>query len=215
MKRTLPPILFLSAVAAFGSVAQAQTSYEIGALALATAYRDAGVKSGPSIGSIGFQPGFSGGAFIGQTMSHRLGGELRYIYAQNDLKLSSGGAETAFAGRSHVIHYDLLVYATGRHAHVRPYVAGGGGVKFYQGTGVEQAFQPLSNLAILTKTNEALPTVDFGGGIRFQASRRTSFRVEFRDYITKVPKVFAAAPGAKISGLLHQWMPAFGISWTF
>ena len=94
-------------------------------------------------------------------------------------------------------------------------MAGGGGLKFYQGTGAEQAFQPLSNLALLTKTNETLPTVDFGGGVKFHVSRRTAISVEFRDYITKVPKVFAAAPGASISGVLHQWVPAFGISWTF
>ena len=46
-------------------------------------------------------------------------------------------------------------------------------------------------------------------------SRNAILRIEFRDYLTKVPKVFAASPGARISGLLHQWVPAIGISWTF
>ena len=109
-----------------------------------------------------------------------------------------------------------MIYAAGRDAHIRPYFAGGGGLKYYQGTGTEQAFQPLSNLALLTRTNEALPMGDFGGGIKFRPTGRMTFRVELRDYITKVPsKVLAASPGARSSGIFHQWAPAFGVSWTF
>ena len=211
----LPPSLLLIPVLSLGLTAQAQSNFEIGGLALATAYNSAGVKSGPSLGSIGFQPGPSVGGFLGQNLSERIGGEVRYLYAQNNLKLSSGGAQTTFSGRSHIVHYDLLLSPVRRRARIRPYVAGGGGLKYYQGTGTEQAIQPLSNLAILTKTNETLPTVDFGGGVKIRTSSRMTFRVEFRDYITKVPKVFAASPGAKISGILHQWVPAFGVSWTF
>ena len=214
MHKTLLPLSFFL-IFGLAVTAQAQQSVEFGGLVLGTVYRSTGVKSGPTIGSIGFQPGPSVGAFVGQTMSNHFGGELRYLYAQNDLKLSSGGAQTTFAGRSHVVNYDLLVYAAPRRARVRPYAAFGGGVKYYQGTGTEQAFQPLSNLALLTKTSEALPTADFGGGIKIHTSRHTTFRVEFRDYITKVPKVFTASPGASISGIFHQWVPAFGISWTF
>lgn len=215
MRKHIPQVALVISVLALAGVAAAQTSMEIGALALATAYRSAGVKSGPTVGSIGFQPGPSAGAFLGQTMSNHFGGELRYLYAQNDLKVRSGGTEATFSGRSHVVNYDLLVYATPRNSKVRPYVAAGGGIKFYQGTGAEQAFQPLSNLALLTRTSEALPTADFGAGIKIRASRRTTFRLEFRDYITKVPKVFAASPGAQFSGILHQWVPAFGVSWAF
>ncbi len=214
MKRT-SPLLFVMILSAAGSTLQAQRSYEVGALALATAYRNAGVRSGPAIGSIGFQPGPSFGAFLGQNMSDHFGGEIRYLYAQNDLKVTSGGTEAKFSGRSHSIGYDLLVFATGRRSRIRPFVAAGGGLKYYQGTGAEQPFQPLSNLAILTRTNDTLPAVDFGGGVKIQASRHTVFRVEFRDYITKIPKIFAASPGANISGLMHQWVPAFGVSWTF
>ncbi|MBI3695950.1 MAG: outer membrane beta-barrel protein [Acidobacteria bacterium] len=214
-KNFLPPWLLLIFFFGLALAARAQTSFEIGALAGGAAYRNAGVTSGSTSGSVGFKPGFSVGGFLGQSMSDHLGGELRYLYSQNDLKLSSGGSEATFSGRSHLIHYDLMVYAAGRQSHVRPYVAGGGGLKFYQGAGTEQAFQTLSKLALLTKTNEALPTVDFGGGVKIQAAGRMMFHLEFRDYITKVPKIFAAAPGAKISGIFHQWMPAVGISWAF
>ncbi|MGH7752070.1 MAG: hypothetical protein ACREN5_04575, partial [Gemmatimonadales bacterium] len=150
MKR-IASLLLLAPLSGLLFPARGETRIEVGGLALLTAYRSTGVSSGPTVGSIGFQPGPSFGAFIGQTGSGRFGGEIRYLYAMNDLKLSSGGTETEFSGRSHIVNYDLLIYATKRDSRIRPYLAGGGGVKVYQGTGTEQPFQPLSNLALLTK----------------------------------------------------------------
>ena len=208
------PLLFLAPLG-LGLPAVAQTRVELGGLALITAYRSADVRSGPAIGSVGFQPGPSAGGFLGQTMGDHFGGEIRYLFSRNDLELSSGGREARFSGRSHIVNYDVLVYATGRRARIRPFAAFGGGLKRYQGTGTEQAFQPLSNLALLTKTSETLPTADFGGGVKIHLNRNAALRVEFRDYITSVPRVFEPSPGAKISGLLHHWVPAVGFSWTF
>ena len=213
MTKNTFPLLLLAPLGLLGPAAA--QNFEVGGLALVTSYRDAGVKSGPSVGAVGFQPGPSAGGLLGQNMGEHFGGEIRYLFAQNDLKLSSGSAETKFGGRAHIMNYDVLVYATGRRARVRPYAAFGGGLKRYEGTGVEQAFQPLSNLALLTKTKQTLPTADFGGGVKFHLSRNTALRVEFRDYLTEVPRVFEASPGAKISGLLHHWVPAIGFSWTF
>jgi hypothetical protein len=209
-KHPLIPLFFL-----VPATLLAQDRYEIGGLALVTAYRAADVNNGPAVGSVGFQPGPSAGGFLGQTMGERFGGEIRYLFGQNNLKLSAAGTEAKFSGRSHIVNYDVLVYATGRSARIRPYAAFGGGLKRYQATGTEQPFQPLSNLALLTKTSETLPTADFGGGVKVQLRRNAALRVEFRDYLTQVPRVFEPSPGARISGLLHQWVPAVGLSWTF
>jgi len=215
MKRfPLFPLLF-AAPLSFSVPAVGQNRVELGGLALVSAYRSADVRSGPAIGSIGFQPGPVGGGFIGQNMGNRFGGEIRYLFAQNQLQLQSGSGAAKFAGRSHIINYDFLIYATGRRARVRPYAAVGGGLKRYQGTGTEQAFQPLSNLALLTKTSETLGTADFGGGVKVHFSRNSVLRIEFRDYITETPRVFEPSPGAKISGLLHHWVPVIGFGVTF
>lgn len=214
MKPIFIPLLFL-VLLGLPWAAEAQNHAELGGLALLTAYRSTDVRSGPSIGSVGFLPGPSVGGFLGQTMGEHFGGEIRYLYAQNELKLNSGGTEAKFAGRSHIINYDLLFYLAGRRARIRPFAAAGGGLKRYQGTGTEQPFQPLSNLALLTKTSETLPAADFGGGVKLHLRRNAALRFEFRDYLTKVPRVFEPSPGARISGLLHHWVPAIGFSWTF
>ena len=209
----------LAAAAVLAPAADAQDKeLEIGALGLISDYRSVGVAGpGGASGSVGPGLGFSGGFVLGQTMSNRWGGEFRYLYFRNDLELASGGQQASLNGQSHAVHYDVLYYLSNPDAKVRPYLAAGAGMKRYQGTGTEDPFQPLSNLALLTKTSQSMPMGDFGVGVKFRMGRRAVFRVEFRDYITGVPKeVLAAAPGAKIDGgLLHHWAPLFGITWTW
>jgi len=214
-KHFLPRFLLSAAALSLSLPASAQEKFEGGALALLTFYKSTGVQAGSTAGSVGFRPGPAGGAFLGQNLNERLGGELRYLLSYNTLKVNSGGATARFGGLSHAVTYDLLVHFPRPDRRLRPYLAFGGGLKVYQGTGTETPFQPLSNLALLTGISHTVPTVDFGGGVKFQGPGRMMYRVEFRDYITGVPKVFEASPGARLSGVFHQWVPAFGISWTF
>lgn len=195
----------------------AETELELGALGLISDYRSVSVSGpGGASGKVAPGLGFSGGFVLGQNMSDRWGGEFRYLYFRNDLQLSSGGQDASLGAQSHAVHYDVLYYLADPDARVRPYIAGGGGVKHYQGTGTEDPFQPLSSLALLTKTSESKLMGDFGVGVKFRVGRRAVFRVEFRDYVTGVPKeVIAAAPGANLDGILHQWAPLFGITWTW
>ncbi len=191
---------------------------EVGALGLLSDYRSVGVSNvAGQTGAVGPGLGFSGGLALGQQIGDRWGGEFRYLYFRNDLQLSSGAQSASLNGQSHAIHYDLLYYFKDPDARFRPYVAAGGGMKRYQGMGAEDPFQPLSSLALLTKTSQNMPMVDFGFGVKYRITRHAVIRVEFRDYITGVPEnVLAASPGASIDGkLLHQWAPIFGVSWIW
>ena len=43
----------------------------------------------------------------GTTCTSIIGGEIRYTFLQNDMKLESGSAKATFGAQAHAIHYDL------------------------------------------------------------------------------------------------------------
>jgi hypothetical protein len=91
----------------------------------------------------------------------------------------------------------------------------GGGASVY-GTGGEHAYQPASGFALLTRTQELKPLVSAGGGVKVALGDSLQLRLEIRDYITPFPKeVVAPAPGARIKGWLHDFVPTAGISVKF
>ena len=174
------------------------------------------VSSGSGSATTGFKGGLAASAFAGHHLYSHLAGEFRYTYRFGDLKLSSGGTEYTFGGLMHAVHYDLQVYPSRRDAAVRPFIAGGGGVRLYRGTGTEHAFQPLSSFAILTKTSEVTGLVTAGGGVQIKVAPHLYLRIEVRDYITPVPKqVLTPGPRAKIGGWVHDFTPLGGISFGF
>jgi hypothetical protein len=138
------------------------------------------------------------------------------MFEQNDLKLSSGGTSASFGAQSHAVHYDFLVHATPLGSSMRPYVAFGGGVKFYRGTGTEVAVQPLGNIALLTKTNEVKGLLSVGGGVKFQLSSRVLIRLDVHDYITPFPvNLIAPASGSTApSGWVNNIVATAGVSFT-
>ncbi len=155
------------------------------------------------------------GVFSART-GNRLGGELRYDYMPGDLKVSSGGNEATFAGRSHAIHYDAMFNFTSSEAAVRPFVEGGAGVRIFEGTGNPTVTQPLSNLALLTNTYETKALFTVGGGVKARIGSRIVFRLEVQDFISPFPRqVIAPAPGAKIDGILHDLVFSAGIGIAF
>ena len=165
----------------------------------------------------GFQPGISAGAWLGQRISRHIGGEVRYNFMQSNLKLESGGTSTSFAGQTHAIYYDVLIHTgAAKESRAQVYAAIGGGMKIFRGTGKEQAFQPLSQFAYLTQTQEVKPMLSFGGGVKFKIAHRLAMRVEARDFLTPFPKeVITPAPGAKIGSMLHNIVPMVGISYEY
>ena len=202
---------------ALATPASAQSDVEIGVLGLISDYNSLTPTTPTRSGNTGPALGFGGGVLIGQTINERWGGEFRYIYSRNDLELEAGSDKADLGHQTHAVHYDLLYYFADSDAGVRPYLAGGIGVKYYQGVGTEDPFQPGMDLALLTKDTQAMLVGSLGVGVKFRVGSNGIFRIEFRDYITGVPdNVITAAPGASIDGdLLHQYAPMVGYSWTF
>lgn len=166
--------------------------------------------------SAGFENGWAGSVAVGNNMYQHVGGEIRYTYLHNDAKLRSGSTKATFGAESHAIHYDLLLHATPVGSTIRPYVAAGGGIKFYRGTGTEVPFQPLSNIALLTKTTEVQGLLSVGAGVKVALTNRMMFRVDVHDYITPFPKnIITPTANSKASGWFNNIVATAGISFAF
>lgn len=205
--------LLLTVVLSAFSMAQ---QWEVGVGGGGSLYLSNSVSAASTAGEVGFARGYAASAWLGHNQVGRLGGEVRYGFQRNEMKLTSDGKSYTFGGYSHLIHYDLLIHANSREDRVRPFVAVGGGMKGFFGTGAERAVQPLSNLAILSHTSEWKPLLSVGGGVKWAVSRRMVLRAEVRDYITPVPTgVILPSPGASINGWIHAITPMFSISYLF
>ena len=120
------------------------------------------------------------------------------------LALSSGGTTATFGAHTQQFHYDMLWHATPSRIPHPSLVAAGAGIKLYQGTGAQVAYQPLSNIALLTQQQDLRPLVSAGGGVKFQISPHVQLRLDVHDYLTPFPKnVITPNAGAKVGGWLH------------
>lgn len=215
MKTVWMRALSACSLALAAGIPAAAQQWEVGALGGGAFHLDRAV-TGAVTGKAGIKPGFTAGGWIGHNAVGRWGGEIRYQFQKADLQASKGGQNVTFAGQNHLVHYDVLFHANSREDSVRPFVAFGGGLKGYRGTGTERAFQPLSNVAILSAVQQWQPMLSFGAGVKWRVGNRLMMRAEVRDYVTPFPKdVILPAPGNKISGWLHDITPLFGISYLF
>lgn len=190
--------------------------WEVGGSAGAAFLPGVPVTSTLGPATTGFQPGVAFGAFVGQNLYRHLSGEIRYGFMQSNLKLESGGTQATFSGISHVVHYDLIYHTRQKGSRSQMFVAAGGGMKIFRGTGKEAAYQPLSQFGYFTKTQAVKPMASVGAGARYALSERVFLRTEFRDYITMFPKeIIAPAPGAKFGKILHDFVPMVGISYEY
>jgi Outer membrane protein beta-barrel domain len=203
-------LLILAAIPCWGQ------SWNLGVAGGFGWYHDASIKNAGESASAGFGPRVSASAVLGEDTFNYLGGELRYTFRDGDSELKSAGTEANMDAASHAVHYDFLFYGTPRGSRLRPYAAGGAGIKYYTATGHEDPAQPLSSFAFLTHVNEVEPLISFGAGVKWQFAEHWQMRLDFRDYATPFPeKLFAPAPGSKIHGWLHDFVPLLGVDWTF
>ena len=86
----------------------------------------------------------------------------------------------------------------------------------FRGTANQEPSQPLSDFAVLTRTQEVKPLISVGGGVKYTLTGHAALRVDFREYISPFPeKLFVTAPGAKIKGWLYDSVPLVGLSYVF
>jgi hypothetical protein len=203
-------IVFLAASSAFAQ------EWELGASGGFGLPLNATVTGPAGEGKAGLKYGVAASVMAGHAMYERLSGEIRYMYRSSNLKVTGGGEEAGFAAESHLIHYDLVYHTADRDSRIRPFLAGGAGVRVYRGTGVERAYQPANRFAILTKTQETTALVSVGAGVKIAWTDSLHLRLEVRDYMTPFPtSVVAPAPGARIKGWLHDFVPIIGIGVKF
>ncbi|MCX6587460.1 MAG: hypothetical protein NTX13_12910 [Acidobacteria bacterium] len=190
--------------------------YEFGFGVMGSFY-DTKSFSGPGgSAKAGFENALGASVWLGQNMYRRIGGEVRYDYAMNGMRLDGGNTKVTFGGQTHAFHYDMHYHFTDRGGKVRPYVLFGGGVKFYDGTGTETAFQPLQTVAVLTKTQEIVPMITYGGGVKLQLSSKMNLRFEVRNNMSPFPKkVIAPTRSTGGDGWTNNLLPTFGVSLVF
>lgn len=162
-------------------------------------------------------PGLALSAWLDNNIGSGLfGGELRYDHENGDLKLSSGGTNVKFGSQSNAVHYDFLYNFTSSESAVRPFLAAGGGVKWYSGTGTEQVYQPLSNIAVLSDVRDMRPLVSVGAGVKFNIAKSILLRLEVHDYLTTFPStLIAPVSGSNVGGWLQDFVVSAGLSFGF
>ena len=190
--------------------------WEIGGGAGGTFYPSHDVTNGSATAQAGIATNLAASVWLDENSQGHWGGEARFDYERGDLQLTSGSTKATFDAESYAMHYDFLAQSGSLGSRTRVFLAGGGGVKIYRGTGTEQPFQPLSQFALLTKTTDLRALVSVGAGLKWQVSRAVQIRLEVHDYMTPFPKeVIAPNLNSSVSGWLHNLVPMGGISYTF
>jgi outer membrane protein W len=99
---------------------------------------------------------------------------------------------------------------------VRPFIEGGAGVKWYSGTGTEQVYQPLSNIAVFSDVRDLRALVSVGAGVKFNIAKSVLLRLEVHDYLTPFPtQLIAPMPGSSVGGWLNDIVVMAGIGYAF
>jgi hypothetical protein len=208
--------LALSIVLISAATAVSAQQWEFGGLGGGGFLSNVSASGAGSSATAGFAPGAAFGVFLGNNLYRNLGGEIRYEYMQNDLRLTSNGQTAQFTGAAHAIHYDLIYHTNRKESPVQFFAALGGGMKLFRGTGAEQAYQPLSQFGYFTKTQEIKPMLSVGGGFTYRLTRHVYLRAEVRDFITPFPtKVLTPAPGIKYGSILQDLVPMVGFSYIY
>jgi hypothetical protein len=211
--KTLSLTLLLAA-AALNSPAQ---QWEFGGLGGGSFLNTTSVSSPQGSATAGFKPGFVAGAFLGQNLYHHISGEIRYEFFQTDMQIKAGGTTGTFGAMAHAVHYDIRIHTERKESPVQFFAAFGGGMKIYQGTGQEAAFQSTMNYGYMTRTHQVKPMVSLGAGLTYRLSPRLFLRAELRDFLTPFPTAVITPPSSsvKYGSILNDLVPLVGLDYIF
>ena len=203
--------------AAFSNICLAQ-EWEVGAAAGYGFYNNASVGN-PVTGlsaSAGFHQGFALGALFGENMYEHVGGELRYLFLWGAPELQFQNTRASMRGFTNLVVYDVLVHMKSRDSKVRPYLAGGAGIKVFTGTSTQFLAQPLAEFAVLRPLQQVEPTISAGGGLKYRVARHALLRADFRAYMSPLPnRLFRPTGLSEIRGWVYNFVPQLGIGYTF
>lgn len=197
----------------FAGALQAQ-SWEAGVAVGGGYYRAQDLTSSAGTASATFRNNLAGSVWIGNNAKGHLGGEIRFDYQRGDSDLSQGSTHANMRAASQDVHYDVLWHFRDSESSVRPFVAVGGGVKQYRGTGSGSAFQPLSGIALLTQANDLTPMISVGLGVKARIGSHIQLRAEVHDYVTPFPSQ-VITPLGKAGTWVHDIVPALGLAFLF
>ena len=135
----------------------------------------------------------------GDYLSH----DLSFSYSRAGVEVNADG-QNLFDGGTTLgqFMYNMLLHATKDGSKIRPYVAGGGGIVMFYPPGA----------GLTSGVNTIRPGLNYGAGVRFQATERWHARVDFRQTIAPNPRLFQ---GQEATGTFRQNQVSFGIGVSF
>jgi hypothetical protein len=157
------------------------------------------------------------GAVFGENPYEHLGGEIRYLFQFGGPELKFDGLRTNTTGYTNLVVYDFLIHMTRKEDKLRPFIAGGAGVKAFTTTGNILVNQPLQDFARLVVSHtQAEPVISAGAGLKYRATRHVQLRVDFRTYFSPLPdEIFRRPRTAILHGWVYNFVPMAGVSYMF
>jgi hypothetical protein len=176
----------------------------------------------PLKGEFTVSPGALGGVRVGVDGLGHWGQDFSYGYGANASKIVvSQNGEFAFTSRSHQFAYNVLFYPGGLNSKaIYPYLTAGIGGTIYTlsqesiGEGLEAGLGKLNAHSSFAG--------NFGGGVRFKASKACGFRIDVRDWMTHPPRfgILESSDDPSVfvfpvTGVFHQFEASIAFVYSF
>jgi hypothetical protein len=190
--------------------------WEIGGVGGFGWYANPSISNPTGSAQAGFPNKGAIGVVVGDNMYDYVGGELRYLFRFGGPELRSDGIRASMTGYTNLITYDVVVHMRPRDLKLRPFLAGGAGIKVFTGTGFRSLDQPLLGVAVLNPTTEVEPVISAGGGLKYRFTKHAQARIDFRTYFSPLPgQIFRTSRSSGIHGWVYDFVPTAGISYVF